>query len=43
MSSFSPSPTFEKKVHKIQEWFGYRYSTLSWNGMSKVNIYNYSL
>ena len=26
MSSFSPQPAFEKKVHKIQERFGYRYS-----------------
>ena len=26
MSSFNPSPAFEKKVHHIQEKFGYRYS-----------------
>ena len=29
MSSFSPWPAFEKKVHKIHEWFGYRYG-LAW-------------
>ena len=25
MSTFSPWPAFEKKVHKVQEWFGSRY------------------
>jgi hypothetical protein len=42
MSSFGPWPAFEK-VHKIQESFGYRYSEQPWIGMSKVDIYNYSL
>ena len=43
MSSFSPSPAFEKKVHKIQEMFGYRYGIQARTGMSKVDIYRRSL
>ena len=34
MSSFSSWPLFEKKVHKIQEWFGYRYSKGTCSGLA---------
>jgi hypothetical protein len=43
MSSFSPWPAFEKKVHKIQERFGYIYSKKPWIGMSAVDNYIFSL
>ena len=43
MSIFVPRPAFEKKVHKIQERFDYRYSKYAWTGMSKVDIYNGSI
>ena len=41
MSSFSPRPAYERRVHKIQERFCYRYSIQPWIDMSKVNTYSF--
>ena len=35
MRSFSPWPAFEKKLHKIQEMFGFRYNKQPWLARAK--------